>query len=228
VGYVLDWYKVTYSLAQYYNTDTMDVRRNWNIAPFFYRGNSGTWETSRDSLNTTPALRVQKVVDKNPGKLRRKYEVLRPATGTSGANFTILRYADILLMYAEAENELNGPNAEALSLINTVRARAKCTQFYSTSTSNPYFLITTKESFRKAIQDERARELCFEFTRRNDLIRWGIYVQVLQSEAQKFITNNYQTAMAPVYNRVTERYNVLPIPIVEISLNKLAAQNPGW
>ncbi len=227
VGYVLDWYKVTYSLAEYYNTDTMDVRRNWNIAPFYYRGNS-LWETPRDSLNTTAALRTQRVIDKNPGKLRRKYETIRPATGTSGANFPILRYADVLLMYAEAENELSGPNTIAIDLLNRVRARAKCTQIYSTTATVPYFLITDKDSFRKAIRDERARELCFEFTRRNDLIRWGLYQQTLQNEAQKFITNNFNTGMAAVYNRVSERFNLLPIPTIEISLNKLAVQNPGW
>ncbi len=228
IGYVLDWYKVSYSLAAYYNTDTFDVRRNWNIAPFFYRGATGTWETPRDSLNTTVALRNQKVIDKNPGKLRRKYENVRPATGTSGMNFPILRYSDVLLMYAEAENEISGP-ANALPLLNQVRTRAKCTQMYSMSATNPYFLITDdKETSRKAIRDERARELCFEFTRRNDLIRWGLYVQTLQAEGQTFIANNYNTRMRDVYARVSERHNLLPIPLTEITLNNLAKQNPGW
>ncbi len=228
VGYVLDWYKVTYSLSDRYRTDSADVRYNWNIAPFYYRVTSGTWETPRDSLNTTQALRVQKVIDKNPGKLRRKYELVRPATGSSGMNFPILRYADVLLMYAEAENELNGPNSTAINLLNLTRTRAGCTKLYSTSASNTYFLISDKESFRKAIQEERSRELCFEYVRRNDLIRWGIYQQTLLDEATKFTANNYQVGMVAVYNRIAEKYNLLPIPLSEISLNKLAKQNIGW
>ena len=52
VGYTLDWFKVTYTLAGLYNTDTMDNRKDWNIAPFYYKG-STTWETLRDSLNKT-------------------------------------------------------------------------------------------------------------------------------------------------------------------------------
>jgi hypothetical protein len=228
VGYVLDWFKITYSLSSIYSTDSSDVRYNWNIAPFYYRGASGTWETPRDSLNTTQALRAQKVVDKNPGKIRRKYEVIRPATGSSGMNFPILRYADVLLMYAEAENEVNGPNSTAINLLNLTRNRAGCKKMYATNATDNYFLITDKVSFRKAIQDERSRELCFEYVRRNDLIRWGIYSQTLLAEGAKFITNNYQTGMAAVYNKVSDKYNLLPIPVSEISLNNLAKQNPGW
>ena len=101
-------------------------------------------------------------------------------------------------------------------------------KIYSSTSTDPNFLITDKESFRKAIQDERARELCFEFTRRLDLIRWGIYEQTLLNEGQNFIKNNYQVGFATVYNRVTSKYRLLPIPNSEITLNNLAKQNPGW
>ena len=229
VGYTLDWFKVTYTLANLYNTDTIDARKDWNIAPFYYKGNT-TWETPRDSLNKTVALIKQKVIDKNPGKGRRKYETVRPATSASGQNFPILRYSDVLLMYAEAQNELNGPAdpSTTIDILNLVRQRAHCVNMYSSNSSNSYFLITDKASFRKAIQDERARELCFEFTRRLDLIRWGIYQQTLLNEAQNFINNNYQVTMSTIYNRVTSKNTLLPIPVSEISLNNLAKQNPGW
>ncbi len=229
VGYTLDWFKVTYTLASLYNTDTTDIRKDWNIAPFYYKGNT-VWETPRDSLNKTAALIKQKVIDKNPGKCRRKYETLRPASGTSGQNFPILRYADVLLMYAEAKNEINGPSDEftTIDVLNLVRQRANCVKMYSSSSTDSNFLITDKQSFRKAIQDERARELCFEFTRRLDLIRWGIYEQTLLNEGQNFIKNNYQVGFATVYNRITSKYQLLPIPNSEITLNNLAKQNPGW
>ena len=119
-------------------------------------------------------------------------------------------------------------SSDLIDILNLVRLRANCANLYSSTSSNPYFTITDKASFRKAIQDERARELCFEFTRRLDLIRWGIYQQTLLNEAQNFTANNYQVTMASIYNRVTARNTLLPIPISEITLNNLAKQNPGW
>jgi hypothetical protein len=80
-------------------------------------------------------------------------------------NVTILRYADVLMMRAEALNELNGPNAESISLVNQVRNRS----------SLPSLVLTsfTKETLRDAIFDERNKEFFMEGRRREDLIRWG-------------------------------------------------------
>ncbi|OOQ59511.1 RagB/SusD family nutrient uptake outer membrane protein [Mucilaginibacter pedocola] len=80
-------------------------------------------------------------------------------------NVTILRYADILMMRAEALNELNGPNAESISLINQIRERSNLPGL----TLSGY----TKETLRNAIFDERNKEFFMEGRRREDLIRWG-------------------------------------------------------
>ncbi len=77
----------------------------------------------------------------------------------SGNNFRVLRYADILLMYAEAEFMLNGSTQSALDAINEVRARVDMPAFAS---------ITMQD-----IEDERIKELSFEKTRYYDLLRWG-------------------------------------------------------
>lgn len=80
-------------------------------------------------------------------------------------NVTILRYADVLMMRAEALNELNGPNAESINLINQVRNRSSLGSLYVAS--------YTKETLRNAIFDERNKEFFMEGRRREDLIRWG-------------------------------------------------------
>ncbi|AUP81603.1 RagB/SusD family nutrient uptake outer membrane protein [Flavivirga eckloniae] len=77
----------------------------------------------------------------------------------AGNNLRILRYADVLLMFAEAEFMLNGSTAAALDAINQVRARVDMP---------PHASITMQD-----IEDERIKELTFERTRYFDLLRWG-------------------------------------------------------
>ena len=85
-------------------------------------------------------------------------------------NFPLLRYSDVLLMVAEAENEISSsPTTLAYKCLNDVRNRAGIAPYEEGSLS--------KEAFRQAVKDERAMELCFEHTRRHDLIRWGEYVK---------------------------------------------------
>ncbi len=83
-------------------------------------------------------------------------------------NFPILRYAEILLNYAEAQNE-NGNATEALSAVNEIRNRAMV----------PIFTETDQGLLRELIREERRRELLFEGHRFFDLHRWGIAADVL-------------------------------------------------
>jgi hypothetical protein len=87
-------------------------------------------------------------------------------------NYVVFRLADIYLMAAEAENELNGPNA-AYPYVNKVRERAF-------EPDRPWSGMT-KESFRESMYDERKFELCTEGYRRQDLIRWGILLDVVKT-----------------------------------------------
>ncbi|SEW51293.1 RagB/SusD family nutrient uptake outer membrane protein [Chitinophaga arvensicola] len=88
----------------------------------------------------------------------------------SGINYVAFRYADVELLLAEAINEKNGvPNAEAYTLLNDVHQRAGLTPFTPGSLN--------QVQFRKAIQDERLFELWGEGVRRDDLIRWGLYIK---------------------------------------------------
>jgi hypothetical protein len=86
------------------------------------------------------------------------------------------------------------------------------------------------EAFRQMIQDERARELCFEALRRPDLIRWGIFIPEMKAVAND-ITVNAPAGVkyaATAGKNVSERNLLFPIPLSEMSLNKALVQNPGW
>ena len=123
----------------------------------------------------------------------------------SGNDFPLLRYADILLMRAEALNELHGPNQESIDLINRIRNAAHITTINLAS-------FATKDQLRNFILDERGREFHSEALRREDLIRHG-----------KFIS------MAVARGKAAQPHHVVfPIPQSEIDKNSNLKQNPGY
>jgi hypothetical protein len=97
----------------YCSFESGDYRRNWNVANYYF-----------SSLQKLPFAN-NIYWSRNPAKWRREYEpeISRSVQATSGTNFPMLRYADVLLMAAEAENEVNGP-ANAYQYINPVRERS--------------------------------------------------------------------------------------------------------
>lgn len=124
-------------------------------------------------------------------------------------NFPVIRYADVLLMYAEALNELNGPSTEAYEAINAVRERAR--------NSNPDSELVDLEGlsqveFREAVLQERSWELCFEGHRRWDLLRTGTYIE-------KKIASGVPTQ---------DRHLLYPIPLNQLDVNSQLTQNPGY
>ncbi|MGN1045628.1 MAG: RagB/SusD family nutrient uptake outer membrane protein, partial [Candidatus Cryptobacteroides sp.] len=97
-----------------------------------------------------------------------------------------------------------------------------------------YARYNTCEKFRQFIRNERARELCFEGLRKHDLIRWGIYLKSME-EVRVIATNNTKWANSSsaknfiiLSSRMSERNNYLPIPSVELAVNKKLKQNPLW
>jgi hypothetical protein len=93
----------------------------------------------------------------------------------TGNDIVLIRYADILLLRAEALNEINGPNQESIDLINQIRGRA--------FKNDPTKLVSlgqfaTQDLLRNYILQERQFELLFEGERREDLIRQGKYIQM--------------------------------------------------
>lgn len=208
-------YGALYATNKLYNlyTDATDVRRDWNISPYYFTTTSPTNFTATQLYN------------RYPGKWRREYEVVTPKSkNVSSTNFPVLRYADVLLMLAEAENELNGPTQKAHDALNEVRARAHASEFKGAT------IITDKIVFRQIIQDERARELAFEALRDHDLKRWGIFISTMK-DLSKSITASYPANLrflALAGNNIADRHLYLPIPSLELSLNKAIKQNPDW
>lgn len=122
-----------------------------------------------------------------------------------------LRYVEAFLIFAEAENEVNGPTAAAYHELNTVRSRSNA----SAAPAN-----MSKAEFRSFVLEERRRELALEGNRRWDLIRWGIYLPVMN--AIDIDENN-------VVKRRESKSLLLPIPVAEIDANEaISENNPGW
>jgi starch-binding outer membrane protein, SusD/RagB family len=101
----------------FYKYEVNDRRRDWNIAPFQF----GTVAGKTARVYWTPA----QIWNRNAAKYRRYYETLLPRnTNFTPFNFPVLRFSDVLLMFAEAENEINnGPTQAAIDAVNWVRRR---------------------------------------------------------------------------------------------------------
>ncbi len=198
--------------------DIHDVRRDRNIATYYFP------TITSPSMKDTLAHPATTLYARDTGKWRIQEEIGTARNPNAGpTNFPLLRYADVLLMFAEAENEVNGATAAAFDALNLVRRRAKARDFTSTDAPD-------KDKFRSIIQDERSRELCYEATRKFDLIRWGKFLSVMKDVENDILSNapsNLQYS-AVGYTNVKARNLLLPIPTIELSLNSLMRQNPGF
>ena len=176
------------------------------------------------------------VYNKSIAKWRREYEVNYPQNNSfTSSNFPIIRYADVLLMAAEADLILNGGTSTGLGYFNQVRRRA---YGYAPNTVSPYDAPTINID---SIKDERSRELCFEGLRRNDLKRWGLSNWVNKLNNVKTQSSIYNTTFAPtsaissasqiaINNFLSnpQKYSVFPKPSGELALEQALYQNPGW
>lgn len=144
-------------------------------------------------------------------------------------NFPILRYADILLMFAEADNEYNGvPGTDAYNCVKQVRDRAGIQ-------TRPLSDYPTCDAFRTFVWNERGRELVGECTRRFDIIRWGIFVDEMRNVYHKYMTDprcagvsTASTYAGHLQFNVSERNVLFPIPNLEMGVNTLLKQNKLW
>ncbi len=138
----------------------------------------------------------------------------------SAFNIPVIRYADILLLYAECLNH-RGETPEAINYINMVRSRVNVT-------SLP--LDMTKEQVLKHLQDvERPCELALEGSRWYDLIRWGIVEQAIKDHTSPIIDDNGNELVPDkVKNFVPSKHTLIPIPHGEFLLNPGWEQNPGF
>lgn len=142
----------------FYAFDSTDVRRDITLTPYTIGANNNQAGTSLAVITT--------------GKFRRDWRVpALPGTGNYlGYNWVLIRFADVLLMFAEAENELNGPTAAARAALLEVRTRG----FGGNATRAAAGLdFSTKETFFNVLTKERLLEFGGEGIRKYDLLRWG-------------------------------------------------------
>ncbi|MEM1321510.1 MAG: RagB/SusD family nutrient uptake outer membrane protein [Bacteroidota bacterium] len=145
--------------------------------------------------------------DANPFHFSLKYEVSPTGVNDSGSDYYVIRYADVLLKYAEALNETNN-TTDAVSYLNQVRNRAGL----GNSTAN------TKESISTAIEIERRFEFIGEGHRWFDLKRTG---QAVSTMNQWFTDNGINV-------RINEDNLLLPIPQSQIDTDPEITQNTGY
>lgn len=152
--------------------------------------------------------------------MRKHLDVNTNATSpnfNSPTDWILIRYAEVLLNYAEAKNEASGPGPSVYEAINTIRARVDMP---------PLDQNLSQEEMRQRIRHERRIELAFEGHRYFDIRRWEIADEVMPGPV-------YGMEVDGEHVEVTERVwaprlNLWPIPRSEIDLNPQLDQNPGW
>jgi hypothetical protein len=140
-------------------------------------------------------------------------------TSQSGLNWTLLRYAEVLLIYAEAQNEADGaPSTQAIAALKAIRDRAGLT------TAATF----TQADFRLAVWRERWHELCYEGKTWFDMVRLRKAYNETTNNFDNFVGHkfNYGTANAPT---LQEKHLLFPLPTLEYNNNpNLRPQNPGY
>ena len=147
-------------------------------------------------------------LDKDTSPFMKFYDTYDPSTKNVGYDMSILRYADVILMYAEALNEIgydSSADSEALAYLNKVRTRSGATAYKATELAN-------QAAFRDAVLLERRLEFPLELHRWFDLIR----------------TNTAEEALAKVGHTITRNDYLYPIPKTELDLVPNFYQNPGY
>ncbi|HDZ15685.1 hypothetical protein LCGC14_1215600 [marine sediment metagenome] len=134
----------------------------------------------------------------------------------SDLNWCIYRYADVLLMYAEALNEAGaGPSAEAFAAVNQIRTRAEL----------PDLAGLTQATFRDAVRIERVHELSFENKTWFDMARWRKAYNPVNNTLEDFVGHTYTYLPNKA---LTDTELLFPIPTSEMQNNLNLVQNPGY
>jgi starch-binding outer membrane protein, SusD/RagB family len=175
------------------------------------------------------------------GYVWRKYIDSTQYSWETKTGYITLRYADILLMYAEAKTELNEIDATVTTAVNLVRTRA----------GQPNVVGTTQALLRQVIRRERVVEFAGEGLRLFDLRRWNIYEKAVSGPVVGVSLNLADPAANPVFdadeipdytasvakrlktrnqtrNSSNIKYKLWPIPQFEIDVNPKLVQNPNW
>jgi starch-binding outer membrane protein, SusD/RagB family len=134
-------------------------------------------------------------------------------TASSGLNWTLMRYPEVLLIFAEASNEVSGPTIASYEAVNQIRRRAQLPELSGLS----------KDQFRDAIFIESCHELCFEDKTWFNMARTRRAYNLTTNSVEDLL--GYEFVSGAVY---AEKDLVFPIPTSEMNSNTNLIQNPGY
>ncbi|MDE6336666.1 MAG: RagB/SusD family nutrient uptake outer membrane protein, partial [Muribaculaceae bacterium] len=218
--------------ASGYNDANMWENRDPRLqATVLYQGTP--WGTMRtdSKIDVRPGMADNPTGNANAtptGYYMRKYI---PATilssnhgGTARRLWTIMRYAEILLNYAEAVNEVNGPCQEVYDMLDAVRHRAGITGNVADRAD-----LASKEAMRNFIHKERTVEFAFEEHRSWDVRRWNVAVEALSRPIYGInVAMDGTVSRKVAQQRVfEEKMYLYPIPEAEVWKTGIE-NNPGW
>ena len=190
---------------QFYYEEADSIRMQWTNARILIDAATGSY-SKVSSVSNNPPVSAAKF---------RRYPVRSPGfalqTNDYDVNWPIFRYAEVLLIFAEASNEIDGPTQEAIDVLNMLRSRARNTNIggihrdilprslnpqisaglIDLDLSNP--LVSDQTAFRNYIILERSRELSQEGKRWFDLVRWGILKNTLRGLNAKYVAKISET-----------------------------------
>lgn len=197
----------------------------------FYEGNNGG--SSNGIWRPTPKLisafeagdpRMEVTIDPDPATPRKFIKYVVGGDKNDGSpeisinNFRILRYADVLLLKAEAILKSGGSKSDAIAAINDIRTRARNGGTVPADFST---VETDETTIMQWIMDERLRELAGEGQRWFDLRRWHMAGYIT-------LDNSFFGSLNPGDMEFDTKYLYFPIPLTETSRNVNIVQNPGY
>jgi hypothetical protein len=176
---------VNTSAHYFYSFDQQDIRRDATVAYYTYSNSAGE---AKEIMQTNPlSFNFAKWDQRH---MSDKWAAQNKAASGKfgyGINWVIMRYSDVLLMYAETENALNsGPTAAARNALKQVRQRAFAIADRPTKVEAYVNALASESAFFDAIVNERAWEFGGEAIRKFDLIRWNLLSAKIQQQRDEF------------------------------------------
>ena len=181
-----------------YSFDQKDLRRDY-ICGMWYYSNKGL-----------PTLRFDYSMHNNKWSKLWGPKFGKSTTSSTGINFAYIRYADVLLMFAEADNEINnGPTAEAQEALKTVRRRAFAGADQADKVDTYVESAASKDDFLNLVLDERKWEFAGENMRWKDLVRNNLYAQKVFMTFMTYYSVAENQAGTSSYLDMVEAYDKL-------------------
>jgi len=235
--YMKDGYPIGQSPTYVYNAQTPYEKRDKRLDKFILR-NGGLLGATVINTSVTD---LKNGIDAVPEQSTRtgyylkkllRPDVIIPASGTvvTKNHFeALVRYTEVFLILAEAQNEIGGPlhkegtsTLSAKDILKAIRKRAM-----SITVDSYLDGITTQEAMRTLIQNERRLELCFEGFRFFDLRRWGLPLNETV-KGLKHDGTEYQLIDVEERRFNEEKHRYLPLPYNEVRKYSNLKQNAGW